>query len=76
MAILYEGNITFDLGNLAAFDITSIDPSEIFQTNSAEFQETVGEVAWFRKRTERRRRLSGIAKAYYKDPKGAKTSFP
>ena len=31
MAALYEGNITFDLGNLAAFDITSIDPSEIFQ---------------------------------------------
>lgn len=31
MASHYEANMAFDLGNLAAFDITSIDPSEIFQ---------------------------------------------
>ena len=31
MASHYEENITFDLGNMAAFDITSIDPSEIFK---------------------------------------------
>ena len=31
----YEENITYDLGNLCAFDITSINPSEIFEVTQS-----------------------------------------
>lgn len=49
MAVHYEGNLSFDLGNLSAYDISSIEPSDILKVTMENCQKLIQKIQTLQK---------------------------